>query len=548
MTRFRPWVLILMTIAAITLAIVKTPSNDSSQVLPDTEQTPTPQYQTQETFSQNGRFLVAITIPKPLTDLNAPLTASIKLTDANGNIKKPLRIAISGGMREHGHGLPSHPKVTEFQNNEWHITGLEFSMNGQWQLNIELLDEQGWDWVQFDLLVGITQSGMKSSSFSTQEIRLLDTLNIRHYQPHPDPTNPISQNPKAIETGRRLFFDRQLSGSKNLSCASCHQPNRAFTDGLTLGFGENQLNHNTPTLLGVSQQRWFYHDGRKDSLWSQALGPMEARDEMASTRTEILRYFFTQEDYRDTYKALFGPSPDIAALPNNASPKGHEIERSAWKKIPVKLKRQYNMAFANIGRLIAAYETQLIPTPSRFDLYLDEIQSSGLSNQLNQEEILGLKLFISSKFRCIDCHNGPTFSNGQFHNIGTRRESDLGRQAGGLAVLHDEFNCLGRYSTVNRDQCKKLKHIQKIESSFQSASSFKVPTLRNLPQTGPYFHDGRKKSLKGVVEHYRNPPKPPNTHELLEINMTDKEAKALVSFLQALNSKPRTHTHSQSSQ
>lgn len=489
-----------------------------------------------KSYTKNNRFLVTLEIHQPVQQINTEIPAVLVIKDKDGKTVRPRKITISGGMESHGHGLSTKPSVDKFLGDgRWQVSGLEFSMRGPWQLTVQILDAQGWDYIRFDMSVGEPDEGDASSTFSKRDIKLLKTLTIASLPPSKDDTNPVLHNVLAATAGLQLFFDENLSKNHKVSCGTCHKPELSFTDGKELGEGIKPLSANVPTIIGAAHQRWFYSDGRRDSLWSQSITPIEAPEEMDLPRSDVLRYFFSVSEYRDTYRKLFGNLPNLTHLKRNATPMGSSEEKRLWKQMPVKSRRAYNQAFANIGRLLAAYIASIEISPTRFDRFVQSLQSKQKSKEViySNQEILGLKTFINSKNRCLSCHNGPTFSNKQFHNIGTRRPADLGRQAGAQAVLIDPFNCQGRYSGVSRDKCYNLKHLASFNATYYSAGGYKTPTLRNISSTAPYMHDGSLQDLKAVVEHYQTPPKQ-QSHELQELQLTDSEVDALVAFLKTL--------------
>src|SRR6185295_17867475 len=107
--------------------------------------------------------------------------------------------------------------------------------------------------------------------------------------PPPDETNAKADDPRAARLGRALFFDARLSGNGRLACASCHQPERSWTDGMALAHGADEGRRQTPSLWNVAYSRWYFWDGRADSLWSQALQPIESPREMAGSREAAVR-------------------------------------------------------------------------------------------------------------------------------------------------------------------------------------------------------------------------------------------------------------------
>ena len=119
------------------------------------------------------------------------------------------------------------------------------------------------------------------SIWTAKEIRILRSLSLANLGPLPkSPSNAYANSKKAAKLGRLVFYDKAFSGNGKFACASCHQPEKYFTDGLPKAQGINLTGRNTPTIVGSAYSEWFYWDGRRDSLWSQALVPFEAVDEM----------------------------------------------------------------------------------------------------------------------------------------------------------------------------------------------------------------------------------------------------------------------------
>ena len=122
----------------------------------------------------------------------------------------------------------------------------------------------------------------------------------------PDPTNAVADNPVAAEFGRRLFFDTRFSANAAVSCATCHQPERRFTDGLPKGVGIGASKRNSPSIVGTAYSPWLYWDGRRDSQWSQALSPLEDPNEHAANRLMVIAIVVDDSEYWRMYEALFG--------------------------------------------------------------------------------------------------------------------------------------------------------------------------------------------------------------------------------------------------
>ena len=145
--------------------------------------------------------------------------------------------------------------------------------------------------------------------------------------PPPDPTNRHADDPAAAHLGRFLFFDERLSGSGTVSCATCHDARRGFTDGLTLAEGVGTGRRHTPTLWNVAHHRWLTWDGRADSLWMQALDPIEDPVEMGGNRADVARLVLEDEALRAAYTDVFGALPDGLEEAASSLPVRHAAAR-----------------------------------------------------------------------------------------------------------------------------------------------------------------------------------------------------------------------------
>lgn len=246
--------------------------------------------------------------------------------------------------------------------------------------------------------------------------------------------------PQQIDLGRLLFFDPILSGNQTLSCASCHQPERGFADGLPRSVGANghELPRSAPSLWNVGLQELFFWDGRADSLEQQMLGPLYDPSEMGNTPAQLLSSLRESPAYRTLFRQAFG----------DAEP-------------AIQLDQVYTA--------IAAFESSLISLNSRYDYY-----AHGVHEALTQNEIDGLNVFRSFVARCAECHTPPLFSNQQIAVIGTPEPAgqpfDIGREA------------------VTGDRTQR--------------GGFKVPSLRNITRSGPYMHSGRYPELHEAIAFY----------------------------------------------
>lgn len=378
------------------------------------------------------------------------------------------------------------------------------------------------------------------------ELSILRSLSLSALPPLPaSSSNRFADLPQAQTFGKKLFFDKRLSGKGDTSCATCHQPEKYFTDGLPHIQSNNAAGRNTPTIVASGWLRWFYWDGRRDSLWSQALIPFEAPDEMGSSRLSVVRTILEDEDYRSVYEQIFGKlSKNLlnGDFPKHAGPFGDTKIQDNWYRLALPIQQKINRVYSNLGKAIEAYERTLLPELSRFDKYVNQLSDKkNLDIELTEEEIAGIRLFIDpNKTQCMQCHNGALLTNGGFHNVGSGRfeggKLDFGRVFGLQSVLMDEFNCLSAYSDAKPENCTALRFLNRA-NHIPLHGAFKTPSLRNVELTGPYFHDGRFDTLKEVIEFYNQPPTDNGAHELKPLQLKSEQLEQLVAFLNMLTVK-----------
>ncbi len=381
-------------------------------------------------------------------------------------------------------------------------------------------------------------------SWTEDELLVLRSLSLASLgDPPRSPSNRVADDPRAARLGERLFFDPRLSRNGRVACSSCHDPRHYFTDQRATSVGLGPSQRNAPTIVGAAFSPWQFWDGRRDSLWAQALAPLETASEMGSSRLAVVRYVTQDGPYALAYRELFGEAiglADRSRFPEHAGPFGSKEERRAWGRLSAVEREAIDGAFANIGKSIAAYERTLLPEPSPFDRYVAALSSGGPtspSSTLSADEEAGLRLFIDAgRTRCMQCHNGPLLTNNSFHDIGTGRLSgtpDLGRFLGVQSLRMDPFNCLGPFADAPGDDCGSLRYLP-ARPDLKLMGAFRTPTLRGLRRTAPYFHDGSRASLEAVIDYYRSPPvDPPN--ELLPLDLGEDEARQLVAFLATLS-------------
>ena len=384
--------------------------------------------------------------------------------------------------------------------------------------------------------------------WSQAEITLIKSLSLTNLPPLPeDPSNQIADSEAAAKFGQSLYFDTGLSSNGAVSCATCHQPEKYFTDGLPLAVGLDSGPRHTPSLVGLSYSPWYYWDGRKDSQWAQALAPLEASHEHDIDRLSVLRHISNDAALLQAYQQLFGALPDLPVSPMQASPKGDAKQQAAWAELAPPRQTAINSAFANLGKALAAYQRKLLPGRTRFDDYADNLSVENPmteSELLNEDEVAGLQLFID-KGQCVNCHNGPLLTNNDFHNTGVLTTPgelpSMGRYDGIRTARLDPFNCLGDFSDADAEQCLEL---QFANDKNDLVGAHKTPTLRNVAATAPYMHGGQIDELLEVVRHYNDAPTSMLSHnEAKPLELREVQLQQLTRFLETLSAPLATEGH-----
>lgn len=371
--------------------------------------------------------------------------------------------------------------------------------------------------------------------WSVEEQSVIASLSLSELGPlPPDPSNSVADDPRAVELGRAIFFDTRFSANGQVSCASCHLPDHQFQDDRPLGRGLGITGRRTMPIAGMAYSPFLFWDGRKDSLWSQALGPMESPVEHGGDRTQYAH--LVAAAYRPSYQTVFGPLPDLDHLPHRAGPVADPKASAAWDAMAEQDRRVVSRVFANIGKSIAAYERTLQPGRTRFDAYVTALSSGAGADILTKDEIAGLRLFIG-KGECVNCHNGPLLSDGHFHNTGVAAAPgatpDIGRAAGARLVRDDPFNCLGAFSDAVPADCAELRFMT--ISDPDQPGAFKTPSLRGVTTRAPYMHAGQIATLDAVLRHYQTAPMAPLGHtELRPLKISDTERSQIAAFLATL--------------
>ncbi|MEO8380826.1 MAG: cytochrome c peroxidase [Acidobacteriota bacterium] len=384
----------------------------------------------------------------------------------------------------------------------------------------------------------LSASVLRQERWTDEQREEVRKLSLGELEPLPaDPTNRVADDPRAVALGHRLFFETRLSSNGKVSCATCHQAEREFQDGTPLASGVGTTGRRTMPVAGTAYSPFLFWDGRKDSQWAQALGPLESAVEHGGSRAQYAHVI--AENYRAEYQSLFGPLPDLRDVPPSAGPVADPGAAAAWKKMSEEQRMEVTGVYVNIGKAIAAYERRLQFEDSRFDRYAAALLRTGQAPKdvLSPDEVAGLRLFIG-KANCTQCHNGPLFTNNEFHNTGvpasTIAPPDRGRATGAPGVIADEFNCKSRWSDASPAQCAELEYLVSNGPTLERA--FKVPSLRGVAARAPYMHAGQFATLSEVLAHYNRAAAAPAGHtELKPLRLNAGELRQLESFLRALD-------------
>jgi cytochrome c peroxidase len=304
------------------------------------------------------------------------------------------------------------------------------------------------------------------------------------------PDNPTT--PEKVELGRLLFFDPILSDDNTLSCAHCHHPHLGFSDGLPRSRGRGgvgagrertggiELTRGAPSLWNTVYNHRQFWDGRAAHLEEQARMVITTPEEVNADPAELVRELKAIPEYRALFDKAFG---------------GRDGE---------------SITFKNVTYAIAAFQRTLVSFNSRFDRY-----AAGDGSALSPQEKRGLKLFLSPKTRCNECHGIPVFADRNFKVIGVPNPKD------GPADVAKPEAARGRGGGPN--------------------GAFKIPTLRNIALTAPYMHNGVFETLEEVLDFYAGGggrglglDVPLQDDKIRKFTLTPQEKADMIAFLLAL--------------
>jgi cytochrome c peroxidase len=308
----------------------------------------------------------------------------------------------------------------------------------------------------------------------------------------PSPSNAHADDPAAAALGDALFHDADLAGEHKISCATCHQPDKGYGDGFAVAAGVSSGSINTPGIATAARQRWLFWDGRADSLWSQALGPLENPIETAGTRLHVAHR--VRAAHAADFEAVFGPLPpldDTKRFPPEGKPGD-----ATYDGMSAADQASITTIFVQVGKAIEAYERTLSPAPIRLETY-----AAGQYDSLTTEERDGLYAFLHGG--CVNCHSGPALSDGAFHDVLMPSHSatgpgDRGRIDGVTKLLASPFRADGPHS----DDPTAGALLSSLVSESGQLGQLRTPSLRNVALTGPWGHGGTFSTLTDVVKHY----------------------------------------------
>jgi cytochrome c peroxidase len=349
--------------------------------------------------------------------------------------------------------------------------------------------------------------------------------------PPPDPTNRWADDPRAQRLGQFLFHDTRLSANGQVACATCHPADKHLADGLQFAQALGTAERHTPALWNVAHNRWLFWDGRADSLWAQAVQPIENPVEMGFSRLGVLRLFAADAELRGAYEDLFGPLPTVPAAPPDAA----LLPAGEWPAV--------DAFYANVAKAIAAHERRFTSDRAPFDVFVEGLRDGDPAKlaALPPAAQRGLRLFVG-RGHCNLCHSGPNFTDMEFHStrIPLARKDlrrDSGRNTGIEKLQADTFNGAGPHSD---DPATGRAKLDFLHTRADFIGQFKTPSLRNVAVTAPYMHAGHFATLRDVLHHYSTfettfDHTPGHFERMLTpLNLTDGETDDLLAFLESL--------------
>lgn len=310
-------------------------------------------------------------------------------------------------------------------------------------------------------------------------------------KPLPQPPSPKynATTPEKVELGKKLFFDRRLSGDGTTSCASCHDPEKAFTDAseISLSYPTTRNFRNAPTLINIAYAKSFFWDGRAKTLEQQAEFPIMSPFEMNQNLDFVEEEIRIVPEYREAFRRVFG------------------------QEVSIKL----------IAKALAAFQRTLVSQNAPIDRYL-----RGDKNALSAEAKKGLEIF-TGKGKCIKCHHGAYLSDQKFHALMVPENPKYANEEKFIVTRRyvAKINKYPDYMNIKEDLGRYFKTKKKADYK-----AFKTPTLREVAKTAPYMHNGIFKNLEEVIDFF-NKGGGEGNRELKPLGLNDNEKRVLKIFL-----------------
>jgi cytochrome c peroxidase len=329
------------------------------------------------------------------------------------------------------------------------------------------------------------------------------------------PNNP--QTPEKIALGDKLFNDKRFSSTGEVSCATCHDPKKAFTDSpLVTSEGINKLTgtRNSPTVINAAYFKLFFWDGRSLDMEDQAQHPIVNPVEMGLVNHDpVLKIVRTDPDYVARFKKVFNKEGEQVTM--------QEVQQA-----------------------IASFERTIVAGDSPFDRWHYGGDEKAVSEQVKR----GFNVFLT-KGRCVSCHaieqDYALFTDNRFHNIGVgvnRIQNEIPQFAPAFLTAKAAGADVDK-AVLTNPKTSELGRFA-VTESLDEIGAFKTSTLRNVAVTAPFMHDGSLKTLRDVVDHYNNggvTKKDDPVNDFLSggirpLNLTDEEISDLVAFMESLTS------------
>jgi cytochrome c peroxidase len=297
------------------------------------------------------------------------------------------------------------------------------------------------------------------------------------------------QTPEKIELGKKLFFDRRLSGDGTMSCSTCHDPEKGYSDDLaiSLSYPTTRNWRNSPTLINIGFQKFLFHDGRAHTLEEQALFPMMSAFEMNQNLDFVEEEIRSVPEYVDAFRRVFGG----------------EVTRE-------------RMAMA-----LSAFQRSLVSVNAPLDRFL-----KGDKNALSTEARKGYELF-TGKGKCAGCHDGVDLADDRFYalNVPENLDQEKDPRVAATRRFVAKVSNYEDYRNLTEDPGRYL-----VTKDKKDWKAFRTPTLREIAKTAPYMHNGIFETLDQVIEFFDRGGGT-GTTALKPLNLTADERRALKTFL-----------------